>query len=71
MGAEGDVRQAWDPDNKDEVAAAKKVYDDLKGKGHLAFRVTDKKGKKGEQMTTFDPKAGRIILAPPMAGGAY
>jgi len=69
MGIYGDIKQMWDPTSPDEVAAAKRVFDDLRKKGHLAFAVTGAKAKKGEQITEFDPKAGRIIMAPPMAGG--
>lgn len=68
LGREGDVKQIWDPTNPDEVAAARKVFEDLTKKGHLAFAVKVKGGK-GEQIRHFDPQAGRIILAPPMAGG--
>jgi hypothetical protein len=69
LGIAGDVKQLWDPNNPDEVAAARRVFDDLRRKSYLAFRVTDTKGKRGEQMTVFDPAAGKIIMAPPMAGG--
>lgn len=69
LGREGDVKQIWDPANAEETAAARATFDRLTRSGHLAFRVTGDKGKKGEQIRTFDPAAGRIILAPPMAGG--
>lgn len=69
MGPLGDVRQVWDPSNADEVAAAKRVFDDLTRKGHRAYSVRGDKGKKGEVITEFDPAAGKIILAPAMAGG--
>lgn len=35
---------------------------------HLAYRVTAG-DQKGEVVRQFDPQAGRIIMAPPMAGG--
>ncbi len=68
LGREGDVKQVWDPANADEVAAARRVFDDLRGKGFLAFAVK-RAGEKGKQIREFDPDAGKIILAPPMAGG--
>lgn len=69
MGQRGDVKQIWDPANADEVAAARKTFNDLTKKGYLAFAVTGSKGAKGEQIREFDPEASRIILAPPMQGG--
>lgn len=69
MGREGDVKQLWDPANPDEVAVARKVFDDLKKKGFVAYTVEGAKGKKGTVLTAFDPQAGRIIMAPAMAGG--
>ncbi len=69
MGREGDSRLMWNPANKEEVAAAKKMFDDLRAKGHFAYAVK-KKGDKGEMIREFDPEAGKVILAPPMRGGA-
>jgi len=64
----GDVRIIWNPDIPAEVAAAKKSFDDLTKKGHLAFAVR-RTGDKGDQIREFDPDAEKIILAPPMRGG--
>jgi len=69
MGTPGDTRQTWDPARPDEVAAAKKVYDELKEKRYAAFRVDKESGNRGEQMREFDPNAAMMILVPPMAGG--
>ncbi len=68
MNGTGDTRVIWSADNADEVAAARKTFDDLRKKGFLAFSVK-RSGDKGEQITTFDPDAEKIILAPPMRGG--
>lgn len=68
MDRQGDTRVMWDPSNNDEVAAARNTFDELKGKGHLAYKV-DRKGEPGEVIRSFDPQAGKIIMAPPMAGG--
>jgi hypothetical protein len=35
----------------------------------MAFKVEGRKGDKGEQIKTFDPKAEKLILTPAMAGG--
>jgi len=69
MGIEGDVKTIWDKGNRDEVANARRTFDDLRAKGYLAFHVTGKNGDQGEQMDEFDPDAERMIMIPPMQGG--
>lgn len=69
MGSGGDYKVVWDPEDADEVATAKKAFDDLRKKGHNAYEV-GRKGKQGDLIREFDPEAGQIILAPPMQGGA-
>jgi hypothetical protein len=69
MDMTGDTKVIWDPNNADEVAAAKAQFDTLKGKGFSAFLVTGPKGEQGEQIREFDSKAGRIILIPALQGG--
>ncbi len=68
MGREGDVKQIWNKSNSDEVDHARKTFDDLKGKGFRAYRVTGDGGK-GEPMSEFDPNAEKMILCPPMQAG--
>jgi hypothetical protein len=65
----GDTRLMWDEKNDDEVSAVKATFEKLKKKGYLAFRVNPEGGGKGEQIQTFDPKAAKLIMAPPMQGG--
>lgn len=65
----GDTKIMWSKDNEDEVANARRSFEDFKKKGYTAFRVAGKKGEPGEQMREFDPDAERIIFAKPMAGG--
>lgn len=69
MGRTGDVKTIWNPANADELAHARETFDGLRKKGFLAFRVVDKDGSKGEQMTEFDPNAKMMIMVPPMQGG--
>lgn len=65
----GDTHLIWDPGNEVEVKAARKMWDDLVGKHRwLAFRVGER-GVKAEQIREFDPKAEKLIIAPPVAGG--
>jgi hypothetical protein len=68
LDASGDSRTIWNPENQDEVDAAKATFDRLKGKGYLAYSV-DEDGGRGEVMQRFDPHAGRIIMSRPLAGG--
>ncbi len=68
MDKTGDTKLIWDPNNPDEVANAKRTFDDLKGKGYLAFSV-QKGGDKGEVLREFNPQQEKIILAPPVVGG--
>lgn len=65
----GDMKMVWDPNNRDEVEAARKQFDDLTKKGFLAYKVEGKEGRKGEQIRSFDKTAERLILAPALRGG--
>ena len=65
---EGDSKIIWDIKNKDEVEAAKLQFDALKKKDYVAY-AADKEGNKGKVMKVFDPKAGKIIMVPPITGG--
>jgi hypothetical protein len=65
----GDTKIMWNPDNRDEVQAARLHFQSLRSKHYLAFRAIGEKGDKGEQMDTFDEHAGRIIMVPRMVGG--
>lgn len=64
----GDTKIIWDSTKKDEVANAKRNFDDLKKKGYMAYSVK-KNGEKGELLHDFDEEAEKIILAPRMVGG--
>jgi len=64
----GDTKLIWSQDNSDEIAAARKLFDELIAKKFAAFDVK-KKGGMGEQVFIFDPKAEKIIMTPPLAGG--
>lgn len=64
----GDVKKIWNPEIPAEVEDARRSYDDLRKKGYRAFRVNEK-GDQGEMMSSFEPKAGRVVMIPQMAGG--
>ena len=63
----GHLTLKWRKRHDDEVAEARKTFEDLKAKGYMAYRVEGK--DKGEVIARFDPKAEKIILTPPLAGG--
>lgn len=67
MDSSGDTKVSWDPSKPGEVAAARATFDSLRAKGYAAYRMNGE--NQGEQIFTFDPAAGRIILAPAMQGG--
>ena len=72
MDRSGDTETNWDSDNQAEVDAARSQFDELTGKGYVAYTVThrpDGDDHKGKIMRKFDPNAESIILSPPMAGG--
>jgi hypothetical protein len=64
----GDSKTTWDPNQPDEVSAARSTFDRLKGKGYIAYRV-NQAGDKGEVMREFDATVGKMILSPPLVGG--
>lgn len=67
---DGDVRTMWDKNNPDEVAAARRQFDELVGsKKYVAFLAEGKKGDQGKRLDTFDPDAERIILVKQNVGG--
>lgn len=68
MDQSGDTKATWDSEKPDEVANARRTFDELKAKGYSAFRV-NKKGDQGEEMKTFDPNAEAVIMVPRMVGG--
>lgn len=64
----GDLKHIWDPDNDDEVEEIRKLFNSLKAKRYLIYRVK-KGGEKGETMNSFDPSAGKLIAVPAVVGG--
>jgi len=64
----GDTKTMWDKDKPDEVKIAEKTFNKLKKKNYIAYKVK-RNGDKGEIMNTFDPKAEKVIMVPPVVGG--
>lgn len=64
----GDTKLEWNPRVQAEVDVARGMFDGLKAKGYLAYKL-DRNGEKGEVIRTFDPDAERIVMNPQMQGG--
>lgn len=68
LSEEGDLKVIWNPDNEDEIDAARDQFDRLIKKGYKAFSVK-KDGNQGKEIKTFDEEAGKIIMTPGLVGG--
>jgi hypothetical protein len=64
----GHTQLAWDPDNPDEVEAARTFFDKLRGKGYAATRRAPGE-RHGETVHEFDPAARELTMQPAIAGG--
>ena len=69
MSHKGDTKYLWNKENPDEVSEAKEAFKRFKGRGYMAYKVSDKGDKTGEVLHEFDPTAERIIFSPPHKGG--
>jgi hypothetical protein len=65
----GDIRKIWDPEDDDDVADARRSFEDLTSKGYRIYRAEGKKGDRGELMRKFEPGAGRLIAVKQNVGG--
>ena len=68
LGREGDTKLIWSSENADEVAQARKTFEELTKKGFSAFTVKGMGGQ-GERITKFDPEEEKMILVPQLHGG--
>lgn len=68
LNADGDMKIEWDPQNADQVTAAKSTFKAMKDKGYAAFKLSATGGQ-GEQIRDFDATAQRIIMVPAIRGG--
>ena len=64
----GDIKLIWNAERQDEIDAAESMFDEMRCKGYLAYKVDDE-GDQGEVIREFDPETERIIMSPPMQGG--
>lgn len=59
---------SWDPTKPIEVDVARDAFDKLIKERYNAFRV-EGSDRQGERITSFDPKAGKIMMVPQLVGG--
>lgn len=65
----GDSKIEWDPENDEEVKAAKEMFDKvIEIKGMKAYEL-GKEGVRGKEIKKFNPNAAKIIMVPRIAGG--
>jgi hypothetical protein len=64
----GDSRMQWDQNSPDQVAAARRRFEELKARGYVGHRV-DASGAMSEEIRDFDPTAERIIMNKRLVGG--
>lgn len=62
----GDDEIIWDSRYADEVMAAERRFNELIGKGYLAFRVV---GGQRELIKKFSHRYEKIVMTPPLRGG--
>lgn len=68
LGTDGDIRVTWNAGSADEIARAKRAFDEKREEGFLATRTT-RQGIEGQRIHAFDPEAEVIFLIPPVEGG--
>jgi len=68
LDSNGHTSVKWNPDNDDEVDAARAAFNAMRDKGYRAFLV-GRMGRQGERLDAFDPDAGEIMMVPQLRGG--
>lgn len=68
MDPTGHTSITWDIDRPVEVSVAKETFDRLLREGYRAFEV-EGADRQGRAITTFDPKAGKLMMVPHHVGG--
>lgn len=68
MDPTGHTTVSWRPNNDEEVEVARETFARMTARGYRAFRVGTA-GRKGAQISDFDPDAKKMILIPHLVGG--
>ena len=64
----GDREIPWDPEDREQLADARFVFETLVRAGYQAYRL-EEDGRTGEFVRRFQPEAYEIVLAPRFQGG--
>lgn len=64
----GDVKITWDPNKPDEVAHARRTFEQLRGERFTAHAVAED-GKPAAILNTFDAQSRALIFRPASVGG--
>jgi len=65
----GDTKHIWNPDDPEEVAEMRALFDKYKAKGNYLIYRAKRGGEKGEVMQKFDPEAERMIISKAIVAG--
>lgn len=68
MDRTGHTTHEWDPEKPVEVGVAKDMFYKLTKEGYSAFEI-EADGEQGKRVTTFNPKAGKLMMVPHLVGG--
>lgn len=63
----GHTRTAWDPEDAEQVARARRTYEALMRRGYRAFRI--EKGGAGSTQERFDAREQETLFVPPIHAG--
>ena len=67
MDSSGDKETTWNPDDPDEVAAAKAIFDAVRKRGYLVY--SQPAGASGVALGQFDPSVENMVAVPPIVAG--
>lgn len=65
----GDVPIMWNRNEPEEVAIARKAFDDARKAGFIIYKAEGKDGHRGEVVKRFDPADERLIMVRQHVGG--
>jgi hypothetical protein len=67
MNSSGDKEATWDPENPDEVAAAKAIFDAARKRGYMVY--AQPAGESGTALWQFDPNVETMVAVPAIVAG--
>ena len=62
----GHTLTTWDAESPDQVERARRIFNELMGRGYRAFRMG---AGEGVPQRTFEPKDRETLLVPPIRAG--